>query len=109
MSDDLLQLFKEEAAGYIKDLNAGLLKLEMKEGDPKRILKEMNRHAHSMKGAARAVGYGMVETISHYMEEIFSAALKDELELSAGMGDSLYDGLDLIERRLNDDETEESI
>jgi two-component system chemotaxis sensor kinase CheA len=109
MSDDLLSLFKEEASGYLKDLNEGLLKLEMKEGDQKSLLTIMNRHAHSMKGAARAVGYGMVETISHYMEEIFDAALNHGLLIDSTMGDSLYDGLDLIQRRLNDDETEEAI
>lgn len=110
MSDDLLDIFKEEAAGYIKGLNGGLLKIELIEGEEKvDSLIEMNRMAHSMKGAARSVGFGMIETISHYLEEIFYAALNWDLELTPGMVDSLYDGIDLIQNTLNGADTKEEI
>jgi two-component system chemotaxis sensor kinase CheA len=110
MSDDLLDIFKEEATGYIKGLNEGLLKLELTEGEEKEsLLTEMNRMAHSMKGAARSVGFGMIETISHYLEEIFYAALNWEKELTPAMVDLLYDGIDLIQNTLNSEETKEEI
>ena len=110
MSDDLLDIFLKEVREYLTGLNAGLLKLELSDGDERSVLlKEMNRMAHSMKGAARAVGYEMVETISQLLEEIFYKALHDDLHITPGMGDSLYDGLDLIAHHLNQDAMDEAI
>lgn len=110
MSNDLLSIFKEEVSEYITGLNAGLLKLELSEGKERNdLLTEMNRMAHSMKGAARAVGFERVETVSGLMEEIFHKALNQGLHLTPGMGDTLYDGIDLIERRLNAGETDTAI
>ena len=110
MSDNLLDIFREEVDDYIKGLNDGLLKLELSEGkDRQTLLKEMNRMAHSMKGASRAVGFEMIETISKQMEEIFHSALHDNLHITPGMGDTLYDGIDLIQHQLNGDETQAEI
>lgn len=110
MSNDLLDIFREEVENYITGLNNGLLKLELSQGDERLVvLKEMNRMAHSMKGAARAVGFERVETISQHMEEIFHAALNDDLHITPGMGDTLYDGIDLIQHQLNEKETQPAI
>jgi len=110
MSDDLLSIFKEEVSEYITGLNEGLFKLELSEGKERSdLLTEMNRMAHSMKGAARAVGFERIENVSRLMEEIFHKALHESLHLTPGMGDTLYDGIDLIERRLNADETAAAI
>ena len=110
MSDDLLKIFKEEASEYIKGLNAGLLRLELSSGDSLyALLKEMNRMAHSLKGAARAVGYGRIETISHYAEEIFYAAMNRGLRLTPEMGDALYDGLDLIQAQMDGEESDDEV
>jgi len=47
MSDELLQIFKEEASEYIKGLNGGLLKLELSKGEERdSLLTEMNE-AHA--------------------------------------------------------------
>jgi two-component system chemotaxis sensor kinase CheA len=110
MSDNLLKIFKEEASEYIKGLNGSLLKLELSSADDlNALLKEMNRMAHSMKGAARAVGLGRIETVSHYMEEIFHAALHKGLKLTPEMGDALYDGLDLIQEQMNGDSSDDEV
>lgn len=110
MSDDLREIFKEEAEGYINGLNDGLMKLELSSDDDKPdLLKSMNRMAHSMKGAARAVGLGLVETISHYMEEIFEAALNHGAQITPEVGDALYDGIDLIERAMADETPDDEI
>jgi len=101
MSDDLLNIFWEESRDYLDLLNDALLRVEMSEdAERQTLLKEMNRIAHSLKGAARAVGFGMVETISHYLEEVFHQALQGQDILSADVADSLYDGLDLIQQSM---------
>ncbi|MBC7811897.1 MAG: Hpt domain-containing protein, partial [Burkholderiales bacterium] len=97
-SDDmLLNLFWGEVGEYLQILNGALLQIEVAEGDMTPLLREMNRCAHSMKGAARAVGVVMVEEIAHLMEDAFHDALHNGLVLTPDMCDSLYDGLDLIQ------------
>ncbi len=101
MSDnDLLNIFKQEVAEYLQTLNGALLQAEiMTAADPtyRQMLVEMNRVSHSMKGAARAVGIGIIETVAHYMEEVFNAALNQTLRLTPETADILYDTLDLIQ------------
>lgn len=96
---ELLRIFWEEVGEYLESLNAALLQVEMANGDVTSAasLREMNRVAHSMKGAARAVGLSVIETISHYMEDVFAAAMNNGLSLTPDICDSLYDGLDLIQ------------
>jgi two-component system chemotaxis sensor kinase CheA len=98
MSDaDLLNIFWIEVGEYLRTLNATLLQVETgTASDTPALLREMNRLAHSMKGASRAVGIGVIETIAHYMEEMFNAALNDKLALRR-VCDLLYDGLDLVQ------------
>ncbi len=93
---DLLNIFRDEVGEYLTILNNTLLQIETGEATTD-LLRELNRVAHSMKGAARAVGLKVIETISHYMEEVFEAALRNDLQLTPAVCDLLYDGLDLIQ------------
>jgi two-component system chemotaxis sensor kinase CheA len=97
---ELLNIFRVEVEEYLQALNNGLLQAEMiPPDDPsyKIHIREMNRVAHSMKGAARAVSIGVIESIAHYMEEVFDAVMKSGLDLSPDVADTIYDGLDLIQ------------
>jgi two-component system, chemotaxis family, sensor kinase CheA len=102
MSDiDLLNIFWEEANEHLETLNSVMLQVEMASSDTEgypAMIKEMNRVAHSMKGAARAVGISVIETIAHYMEEVFGSAMKGTLELTPDVADTIYDSLDLIQK-----------
>jgi len=53
---DLMLLFRGEVDDYLTKLNSGLLALETGTAkDPVAAVRELNRLAHSMKGAARSV------------------------------------------------------
>ena len=99
--NELLNIFWVEVGDYLQKLNSLLLQTEAAAQANPEAVREMNRFAHSMKGAARAVGIGVIETLSHYMEDIFGAALKSKLELTPGTCDLLYDSLDLIQNVVN--------
>jgi two-component system chemotaxis sensor kinase CheA len=102
---DLLSIFWTEAGDYLQRLNYGLLQLETGQIEAlDDALCEMNRLAHSLKGAARAVGINVIETLAHYMEEVFHAALHTHFRLSPEVCDLLYDGLDLIQNVINGEE-----
>lgn len=109
---DLLSIFRGEVEEYLESLNSMLLQVEMlKDSDPtyQPTLVEMNRIAHSMKGAARAVGIGSIESLSHYMEEIFGAVMKRTMHLSPGICDALYDSLDMIQSVMSGETLDEEV
>ncbi len=99
--NELLNIFWVEVGDYLQKLNSLLLQTEAAAQANPEAIREMNRYAHSMKGAARAVGIGVIETLSHYMEDIFGEALKSKLELTPTTCDLLYDSLDLIQNVMN--------
>ncbi len=99
--NELLNIFWVEVGDYLQKLNSLLLQTEASSTANPEAVREMNRYAHSMKGAARAVGIGVIESLSHYMEDIFGAALKSRLELTPTTCDLLYDSLDLIQNVVN--------
>jgi two-component system chemotaxis sensor kinase CheA len=107
----LLQIFWEEAREHLQTLNDALLQVEMTSPADKdkihALVKEMNRVAHSLKGAARAVGISRIETIGHYMEEVFAEALHGALTLSPEVCDVLYDGLDVVQGIADEQEPDE--
>ena len=108
---ELLSIFWEEATEHLETLNNTMLQVEMISAGTDEYattIKEMNRIAHSLKGAARAVGISSIETISHYMEEVFGVAMKGQLELTPDIADTIYDGLDLIQGVADGNEPDEA-
>lgn len=97
--DDLLAIFWVEAAEYLEALNRILLTLEVadEQTDSTGDLREVARIAHSLKGAARAVGQHQIETLAHSMEDVFDSTLDGKLSLTPAVCDALYDSLDLIQ------------
>ena len=101
----LINSFKAEQSEHIQKINQGLLALEKNPGDEERqkLLKEIFREAHSLKGAARAVNLTTVESLGHAMEEVLLKARDGHLSFSADLFDLLYqtlDGVDLVMARL---------
>ena len=105
---DLLNIFRDEVSGYLETLNSSLMAIETGATDPE-ALRELNRVAHSMKGAARAVGFKVVETIAHYMEDVFAAAREARVTLAPDVCDLLYDGLDLIQTAVDGDDVGQEV
>ncbi len=101
---ELLKIFWTEVRDYLERMNNLILALEMSLDDDDaggfvERLRELNRLAHSMKGAARSVGEEGVEQLGHHMEEILDASLTRGLALTPGVCDLLYDALDLVTGR----------
>ncbi len=61
---------------------------------------EAVRHAHSLKGAARAVGLDDVETLAHGLESLFIKVEQDESILDRDLHRHVLDLLDEIEDRV---------
>jgi two-component system chemotaxis sensor kinase CheA len=93
----LVAIFGAEAAERVQAMNRHLLALE---ADPAEQLDEelagLFREAHSLKGAAGAVGMAQVEAIAHRLESVFQRVRTGDLRLAAAAFDGLYAGVDAI-------------
>ncbi len=96
---ELMASFREELAERLAAVNAGLLTLEKEPevGQRERLLEELFRHVHSLKGAARAVDLASIEALAHGIEDVFGAVRLGLVSLTPELFDLLYRGVDLIE------------
>jgi two-component system, chemotaxis family, sensor kinase CheA len=94
----LVAIFGVEASERVQAMNRHLLALE---ADPAgRELDEelagLFREAHSLKGAAGAVGMAGVEALAHRLESVFQRVRDGRLDLEPAAFDVLYASVDAI-------------
>ncbi len=91
----IFAIFKEESKEHIQHLNEGFLSLER---DPSQLslLSELFRHAHSIKGSARMMGFTAVEKVAHAMETVLGKLQKGELLINKEIASALYRGVDFL-------------
>ncbi len=102
---DLSDLFKQESATNIQYLTDNLLLLEENPSDKTQIASIM-RAAHSLKGAARIIGFNTFSHLAHLLEDCFVAIQKNDLSLTHEDFDSLLHAIDFLTEiaQLSDDE-----
>jgi two-component system chemotaxis sensor kinase CheA len=85
-------MFKVEAAEHVQALASGLIALEQASatGERAELIEAVFREAHSLKGAARAVGMGDIEALCQSTESTFAALKRGERDLSAAVLDELH-------------------
>jgi two-component system chemotaxis sensor kinase CheA len=94
----LVAIFGAEVSERVQAMNRHLLALEKDPdgGELDQQLAGLFREAHSLKGAAGAVGMGAVEAIAHRLESVFQAVRNGDLALGRPAFDVLYAGVDAI-------------
>jgi len=98
--EQLISSFRAELSEHIQTLTDGLLALEQDRvhGDERQsLLEDIFRAAHSLKGAARAVGVTAIEQVSHAMESVFDAMQRNAIELTPDLFTACYQSLDAIQ------------
>lgn len=95
----LIESFKAEQREHIEKISQGLLVLEKDPDETARqsTLNEIFREAHSLKGAARSVGLGMIESVSHGLEDVLLHLREGYLLFTPDVFDLIYQGLDAVE------------
>ncbi len=99
---ELLQDFLVEAGEHREVIVEGLLALEKSAAGSgaKESIERIFREAHSLKGAARAVGLADVETLCQAMEEALDGLKKGKDELAPRLLDALHQATNLLESLL---------
>jgi two-component system chemotaxis sensor kinase CheA len=82
LNQRLMSTFLVELEEHVRAIERDVLALERGDGAPAQIHTSLFRSAHSLKGAARVMGFDAIETACHRFEEIVQA-LRDG-RLAAG-------------------------
>lgn len=93
--DEILNIFREETDEIIDKLNNNLLRLENTPKD-KEILVYMFRDAHSLKGAARMIGFNNIQRLAHKIEDVLGLAKENKISINHTISDILYKSLDFL-------------
>ncbi|HXG51268.1 MAG TPA: response regulator [candidate division Zixibacteria bacterium] len=99
----LLGTFAAEAEERLEAITSGILELEKAADAARRaaVVESVFREAHSLKGAARAVGSADVEAVCQSLEGIFAALKREGIAAPAGSYDLLHSAVDALRRRLS--------
>lgn len=91
--DEILNIFSSESEEIIQRINNNLLALE-KKPHSKELIINLFRDAHSLKGAARMVGFNNLQKIAHKIEDILELAQEDKLTVNQPVCDILLKAVD---------------
>jgi two-component system chemotaxis sensor kinase CheA len=94
----LLATFRGEADEHLRALSTGLLALEKApaEGLQADIVEKIFRETHSLKGAARAVNLGEIESVCQALESVFAALKSKAVAVSPPLLDLLHQAEDTL-------------
>jgi two-component system chemotaxis sensor kinase CheA len=93
--------FRQEAEEHVEAMASGLIALESGGGEAEE-LEKVYRAAHSLKGAARAVGLTAVETLCQALEAVYRVWRQGKLVVAPDSFDLLHQGLDALQVLLAD-------
>jgi len=99
---ELKSVFKAECEEHGAALDTLLLKLEQAPQHTP-TLQETFRRVHSIKGAARMVGYAGLELLAHTLETILASARDGRQPLTPSLIAALFEGTDAIADLLRSD------
>src|SRR5512136_1854879 len=98
--EQIISSFHAELAEHVQTMNDGLLALEQQRvsgADREETLANVFRAAHSLKGAARAVGVSAIEQLAHALEDVLGALQRQALTPSASLFTACYQAIDAIQ------------
>jgi two-component system chemotaxis sensor kinase CheA len=92
----LLSQFREEVDTHLLRLSQGVVVLEQNPRDTP-VLKDVFRAAHTIKGAAKMMGFADISRITHEMESVLAAMRDGDLLLTPDITDVLIEAIDAVE------------
>ena len=90
-----IKVFLEEAEELLQLLDENIIKLENDRENPK-IIQEIFRAAHTLKGSSAMLGHKRMTEVAHAMETLLDKLRNKKLELNSIIVDALLCGIDAI-------------
>lgn len=106
--EEYRQLFLTEALENFEELNRLFIDLENDHGN-KRVIANIFRIIHTLKGNALGMGYEKIADLAHVMEDIFGAIKEGEVSLDRELVDSLFRANDKLGALINSLNTNERV
>lgn len=100
-SSQYLQMFFDESAEYLQQLNENVLLLEENPEDEE-IINAVFRAAHSMKGMSATMGFTVLTDLTHKIENVLSKVRNNELIIDENIINTLFAGIDYIKALVED-------
>ncbi len=97
--DELVQVFLDESEDEIRELEAGLIKLE-EDQDDENTINRVFRAAHTIKGSAGLVGFEEVSNFTHNIENILDRIRNKDLRITKKLISNLLSAVDLLKRMI---------
>lgn len=98
--EEYRQLFLTEALENFEELNRLFVDLE-KDHSNKRVIANIFRIIHTLKGNALGMGYEKIADLSHIMEDVFGAIKEGKIPLDRELVDSLFRANDKLGGLIN--------
>ncbi|MFD1564734.1 ATP-binding protein [Haloarchaeobius amylolyticus] len=98
---DYLTDFVQESEERITELNNALLTLE-RDPDDEEAMDNIFRIAHTLKGNCGAMGLESASDLAHAIEDLLDAVRGDDLEVSPGLMDDIFDAVDELEAMVDE-------
>ncbi len=95
-----MEIFIEESQEHLQLLNQSLLGLETNPKDMK-ILNEIFRVAHTLKGMAGTMGYTGITNLTHRMEDVLDAIRNGKVDVNTAIVDILFECLDYLDNSIS--------
>ncbi|MHB1392454.1 MAG: chemotaxis protein CheW [Clostridia bacterium] len=95
-----MEIFIEESQEHLQLLNQSLLGLETNPKDMK-ILNEIFRVAHTLKGMAGTMGYTGITSLTHQMEDVLDAIRNGKVNVNTAIVDILFECLDYLDNSIS--------
>lgn len=99
--DEILNIFRGETEEIIQKLNNNLLQLETNP-DSKELLVYLFRDAHSLKGAARMIGFNNIQRLAHKTEDVLGYAKENKIAINKEISTALLKAIDLVSDLINE-------
>ncbi len=91
---EILIDFLDEALDHLEGIEEKILQLE--NSQDMELVNSIFRPAHTIKGTASFLGLNDIKTLAHEMETLLDDLRNDRIDVSAGLIDTLLDGVDCL-------------
>lgn len=98
--DEIINDFITESSEALESLDQKFMELEKNPADTK-LLNDIFRSVHTIKGAAGFLGFQQMVEVSHVTEDILNKLRKAEMIVDASIMDAILQAVDLIKVLLN--------
>ncbi|MFT5322650.1 MAG: chemosensory pili system protein ChpA (sensor histidine kinase/response regulator) [Planctomycetaceae bacterium] len=100
ISPELMEVFNEEAEDHLRNIYACFAQLE-KDLENREVIQSVRRSAHTLKGAAGAVGLRVVTQLAHRMEDMLDRLHEGGLSLNQHLLTLLFSTADALQDLVN--------